>query len=213
MERLNLDRLLDLVNERTQSVIEIELGGQVLKICDAESLPQKNRLMLARAQAELQDYYSEVLREQESVTSKLADETLSSTQRAALQRENMESSIAIAMRMLSASQALLTANVQYIEALAQMEDGALMRLIDAEMDSRGVDGDRRHIVTAMLVARASQLIRTALDDTEKNFQDKVLATVRVQESGDRVPLAETVPLAVNGKVSAKGQKNISAAAS
>jgi hypothetical protein len=210
MERLSLDRLLDLVDERTQSVLEIELAGETLKICDAESLPQKHRLSLARAQAELQDYYSEVIREQNEIQTKLDDENLSSTQRIALQKESTEVAVNIAMRMLSSSQALMDANIRYIESIGQLEHGKLMQMIDVLLDRKNITGDRANAVTAMLVARASQLIRTALDDAEKNFQDQVVKTVRLQPSS---LLSAVVPIVELPEANGKKQKNISAAVS
>jgi hypothetical protein len=208
MERLSLDRLMDLVDERTQSVLEIELAGETLKICDAESLPQKHRLSLARAQAELQDYYSEVIKEQNEIQTKLDDENLSSTQRVALQKESTEVAVNIAMKMLSASQVLMDANIRYIESIGQMEDGKLMQMIDVLLDRKNITGDRANVVTAMLVARTSQLIRTALDDAEKNFQDQVSKTVKLQPIS---LLSAVVPIveSANGKK----QKSISSAAS
>jgi hypothetical protein len=210
MERLSLDRLLDLVDERTQSVLEIELAGETLKIFDAESLPQKHRLSLARAQAELQDYYSEVIREQNEIQTKLDDENLSSTQRIALQKESTEVAVNIAMRMLSSSQALMDANIRYIESIGQLEHGKLMQMIDVLLDRKNITGDRANAVTAMLVARASQLIRSALDDAEKNFQDQVVKTVRLQPSS---LLSAVVPIVELPEANGKKQKNISAAAS
>jgi hypothetical protein len=210
MERLNLDELMDLVNQRTQSVIEIELAGTILQVCDAESLPQRFRLSLARSQARLQDYYSEVIREQHEIQAKLEDETLSSTQRDALQKESTEVAVNIAMKMFSASRSLMDANIQYIESLAQMDQGQLMKYINGLMDERNIVGVRRDVVSATLVARTSQLIRAAMDDAEKNFQEQVAKTVRSQ-SGSQ--LSAVMPIVEAAAVNAKKLKSTSAAAS
>lgn len=213
MERLDLDALMDLVNQRTQSVIEIDLAGATLQVCDAESLPQRFRLSLARAQASLQDYYAEVIREQNEIQAKLDDETLSSTQRVALQKESTEVAVNIALKMFSASQQLLDANIQYIESLAQMDQGQLMERINDLMDEKSIVGDRRDVVSAMLVARTSQLIRAAMDDAEKNFQEQVTKTVRIQSGSQLSAVVPIVEASTSSAVNAKKLKSTSAAAS
>jgi hypothetical protein len=213
MERLNLDELLKLINERTRSVIEIDFAGVTLQVCDAESLPQRFRLSLARAQASLQDYYAEVIGEQNQIQAKLEDETLSSTQRVALQKEATEVAVNIAMKMFSASQLLMDANIQYIESLAQLDQGQLMEYINGSMDEKNIVGDRRDVVSAMLVARTSQLIRAAMDDAEKNFQDQVAKTVRIQSGSQLSAVMPIVEAAAISAVSGKKLKSTSAAAS
>lgn len=177
MDHLNLDNLIDLALERSNGSVEIEVAGQVLTVCSAEMLPQRNRLLLAQAQAELQDYYSAVIQEQQAIEEKLKDQALSATQRTAIQAESKEVAVKIAMRMFSASEALMTSNIVYIEAMTQLESGKLMEMIETAIDGR-VSGDRKASIIAMLIAQTSQLIRTAMDDQEKKYQEAIAARVR-----------------------------------
>jgi len=217
MTHFSLDKLLGLIEERTLALIELEFAGETLSVCEAESLPQHFRLKLARAQAELQDYYSAVLREQESITAKLDDETLSTTQRAAYQSEASESAVNIAMKLIGASRALLDANVQYIEAMAQLEKGKLIEMIDRALDGRA-EGDRKDSIIAILVARTSQLIRTALDDQEKNFQEAIVEQVksnRLNLNNNPAIVVPMMPVTEETAVdrNSKGLKRTSVAAS
>jgi hypothetical protein len=177
MSNLNLNALIDLALDRATGVVEIELGTQTLQVCSADMLPQRNRLLLAQSQAESQEYYTAVIQEQAVIDEKLKDQTLSASQRQALQAESKQLNVSIAMKMFGASESLLRANITYIEAMAQLNQGQLLEMIDDVIDGR-VSGDRKDAIVAMVVAQTSQLIRAAMDEMEKNYQAEILNKVK-----------------------------------
>jgi hypothetical protein len=177
MSNLNLNALIDLALDRATGVVEIELGTQTLQVCSADMLPQRNRLLLAQSQAESQEYYTAVIQEQSAIDEKLKDQTLSASQRQALQAESKQLNVSIAMKMFGASESLLRANITYIEAMAQLNQGQLIEMIEDVIDGR-VIGDRKDAIVAMVVAQTSQLIRAAMDEMEKNYQAEILNKVK-----------------------------------
>jgi hypothetical protein len=177
MTKFNLNNLIDLALERSTGAIEIELAGQTLTVCSADMLPQRNRLLLAQSQAESQEYYSAVIQEQSAIEEKLKDQSLSMSQRLSLQKESKEVSVKIALKMFGASESLLSANVTYIEAMAQLNQGQLLEMIDDAIDGR-VSGDRKDSMVCLIVAQTTNLIRSAMDDLEKNYQAAILERVK-----------------------------------
>jgi hypothetical protein len=206
MSNLNLNALIDLALDRSTGVVEVELGNQVLQVCSADMLPQRNRLLLAQSQAESQEYYTAVIQEQSAIDEKLKDQTLSASQRQALQSESKQLNVSIAMKMFGASESLLRANITYIEAMAQLNQGQLLEMIDDVIDGRVV-GDRKDAIVAMVVAQTSQLIRAAMDEMEKNYQAEILSKVKTLPKDPIV-----VPMMPETETNGKKSKIASAAA-
>lgn len=205
MSNLNLNALIDLALDRSTGAVEIELGTQTLSVCSVDMLPQRNRLLLAQSQAESQEYYTAVIQEQAAIDEKLKDQSLSASQRQSLQTESKEVNVKIALKMFGASESLLRANITYIEAMAQLNQGQLLEMIEDVIDGR-VSGDRKDSIIAMVVAQTSQLIRAAMDEMEKNYQLEISDKVKVLPKD---PIAiPMLPQETNGKKS----KTVSAVA-
>lgn len=183
-EQLNLDQLLALTFDRLDSKLEIDFAGQRLTVVEAEALPQKHKLLLARAQGELQDYYQQVLSSQDEIREKLKEESLSESDKKRLSDEMGEKSIELATRLINSSEKLMEANLRYIEAVAQLQPGQAKEMIKNAIASleaqhnRSLSDEQKYRLAASFVARASQLIRAALDDVEKNFAKDVGKLVR-----------------------------------
>lgn len=187
-EFLDLNQLLLLSLDRISVEVQCPFGNHTLTIKDPDRLPQRYKLMLAKAQGHLQDYFMQLIEADRDDKEKLKDKTLNASEVAKIKQRMIQNSIALSQKLLNQNRENLDWNILYIEAVSELEPGTVMAILNEALDE--LDNDRRsqqlsplteeerdRLVPAF-IARASQLIRNALDESEKNFQESIASQVK-----------------------------------
>lgn len=193
-ELLDLNQLLRLSLDRISVEVQCPFGNHTLTIKDPDRLPQRHKLMLSKAQGHLQDYFMQLIDADRDDKEKIKDKTLSAGEVAKIKQRMTQNAIALSQKLLNQNRENLDWNILYIEAVSELEPGTLMAILNEAMDE--LDEDRhsqqmpalsqeeRDRLVPAFIARASQLIRSALDESEKNFQEEIVTHVKRSMNGN-----------------------------
>lgn len=187
-ERFDLGTLLDLSIDRYAELIELPFGSHVLTVYDVDSLPQRYKNVLAVSQAKLQAYFKPILEAQE--------------------QNGFEASVMVAEKLLSSNADTLQANIEYLEALTQSEPGSIVAMIDEYLAARNIEPEKKQAIVPSFIARATQIVRTALDKREQEFQKKIESEVKKTINSPRDPLETLSVIELMEGTNSKRQKSI-----